>query len=181
MTWVTNHRYEELKALGIEMAMKSTNGLHDYIYRPNSYIISDPLRQTSFLFFSPQITEELSKLSKSLRQIDEDKFYKLHRKRLVSEFTQIGLRFEWTYFLRDEVKRRILEENSPLYDAPKSIFPVIQENIIVSERLLSDLIDAFRYLIKKTLGQVEAANLEKTITEDTTIFSHYLRKTFSAD
>ena len=181
MTGVTNHRYEVLKALGIEMAIKSKNGLHDYIYRPNSYIMRDPLRQTTFLFFSGQITEELSKLSKSLRQIDEDRFYKLHRKRLISEFTHIGLQFEWTYFLRDEVKRRILEEDSPLYDAPKSMFPVIQEDIIEKERLLSDLIDAFRHLIKKILGQVEAASLEKTITEETTIFNHHLRKTFIAD
>jgi len=181
MTWITNHRYEALKALGIEMAMKSTNGLHDYIYRPNSYIISDPLRQTSFLFFSLQITEELSELSKSLRQIDEDRFYKLHRKKLISEFTRIGIKFEWTYFLRDEMKRRILEEDSPLYDAPKSIFLVAQEQSIAKEGLLSDLIKAFWHLIKKTLGQVEAASLEETIKEETAIFSHYLRKTFSTD
>ena len=61
------------------------------------------------------------------------------------------------------------------------MFPVIQEQIIEKERLLSDLIDAFRHLIKKILGQVEAASLEKTITEETTIFNHHLRKTFIAD
>ena len=181
MTWVTNHRYEVLKALGIEMAMESKNGLQDYICRPNSYIISDPLRQTSFLFFSLQITKELSELSNSLRRIDEDRFYKLHQKKLISEFTRIGIQFEWTYFLRDEMNRRILKEDSPLYDAPKSIFLVAQEQSIAKENLLSDLIKAFWHLIKKTLSQVEAASLEETIKEETAIFSHYLRKTFSAD
>jgi len=181
MTEVINHRQDALKALGVEAAIKVKSRLNDHIDKPKSYFIGDPLRQITFLFFSGKITEELSELSKSLRQIDEDRFYKLHRKKLVSEFANIGLQFEWTYFLRDEFRRRILEEDSPLYDAPKSIFPAMQEDILAKERLLSDLINTFRYLMKKTLGQVEAASLEKTITEETAIFSHNLRTTFIAD
>ena len=179
MTGVTNHRYEVLKALGIEMAIKSKNGLHDYIYRPNSYIMRDPLRQTTFLFFSGQITEELSKLSKSLRQIDEDRFYKLHRKRLVSEFANIAIQFEWTYFLRDEVRKMILEEkNSPSTD---DYLPVIEDDIFVSEGLLSDLLNQFIYLKKKTLRQVQAEWFDKNIIEEVRIFGHYLTETFNAD
>ena len=177
MAGETNHRQEALKTLAIYRATKAKNALEDYINRPNSYVF---LGATLHLFNS-QITEELSELSKSLRKIDEDRFYKLHRKKLISEFTRIGIQFEWTYFLRDEMGRRILEEDSPLYDAPKSMFPVIQEDISTKERLLSDLINTFRYLMKKTLGQVEAASLEKTITEETAIFSHNLRTTFIAD
>ena len=182
MAGVTNHRQEALKTLAIEMATMGKNSLHDYIYRPNSYITFDPLRQTSFLLFNSQITEELFKLSKSLRQIDQDRFYKLHRKRLASEFLKIGLQFEWTYFLRDEVRKMILEEkNSPLYDSPESIYPVIEDDIFVNECLLSDLLNEFIYLKKKTFRQGQAERLEKYIIEEVTIFGHYLTETFNAD
>ena len=175
MAGETNHRQEALKTLAIYRATKAKNALEDYINRPNSYVF---LGATLHLFNS-QITEELSSLSKSLRQIDGDRFYKLHRKRLVSEFANIAIQFEWTYFLRDEVRKMILEEkNSPLTD---DYLPVIEDDIFVSEGLLSDLLNQFIYLKKKTLRQVQAEWLDKNIIEETRIFGHYLTDTFNAD
>ena len=175
MAGETNHRQEALKTLAIYRATKAKNALEDYINRPNSYVF---LGATLHLFNS-QITEELSSLSKSLRQIDEDRFYKLHRKRLVSEFANIAIQFEWTYFLRDEVRKMILEEkNSPSTD---DYLPVIEDDIFVSEGLLSDLLNQFIYLKKKTLRQVQAEWFDKNIIEEVRIFGHYLTETFNAD